>query len=155
MHRSHTWTDDQAEVTTSVRASTPLFAIMYESSSNECFSPSLDYMEEFKKEWVGVDLYDIAERGMLSRSLSRFVSDDLVPRDGVVLTAAGMHRPFSILTRSMQYWMNLSEEARQELSSFEGSGSVVVHHRYVDQKSERALALSKVRIGYVRSRKRV
>lgn len=33
----------------------------------------LDYMDEFKKEWVGMDMYDIVERGALHRSISRFV----------------------------------------------------------------------------------
>jgi hypothetical protein len=37
-------------------------------------SPSLDYVEESSDEWIGVDLYDIAERGAVDRCLSRFVS---------------------------------------------------------------------------------
>lgn len=95
-------------------------------------------MEEFRKEWVGVDLYDIAERGALYRSLSRSVSDNPVQRRGV--DGLGC-RPFSILTRSMRYWMSLSEEAKRE-----DLGSVVVRRQYVSSGgNDQVLALLRVR----------
>ena len=37
-------------------------------------SPSLNYVEESSNEWIGMDLYDIAERGMVDRCLSQFIS---------------------------------------------------------------------------------
>ena len=41
---------------------------------DEPHSPSLDHVEESSSEWIGMDLYDYAERGAVDRCLSRFVS---------------------------------------------------------------------------------
>lgn len=37
-------------------------------------SPSIGNVEESREQWIGVDLYDTAERGALDKCLSRFVS---------------------------------------------------------------------------------
>ncbi|KAH0835510.1 hypothetical protein J3R83DRAFT_9188 [Lanmaoa asiatica] len=105
-------------------------------------SPSLDYMEESSKESIDVDLYDIAERGVVYRSLSR---------------------PFFIRTRSMQYWMSLSDDTEQETTEVsedppEGAGSVVICYQYapysgtdqvLDETLESTLALARLIIDYM------
>ncbi|KAG6371815.1 hypothetical protein JVT61DRAFT_9176 [Boletus reticuloceps] len=89
--------------------------------------PSLDYMEEFRREWDGVDLYDIAERGVLSRCLSR---------------------PSHVCGKRLKYWMNVTEqETEWPDNPLNGVESVLVcYYAPLDETAVLALAKTAWRI---------
>jgi len=74
----------------------------------------LSTMRRGPSEWIGMDLYDFAERGAVDRCLSR---------------------PLFIRTRSMEHWMSLGADTEQETTEvsedpLEREGSVFVWYRY-------------------------